>query len=230
MQVPERVNKLSELLIQALDGRQSTIWTAMPGIVQSFDPVKMTCSVQVSIQLNRRMPNGEWQPITIPVIDDCPVLFMGGGGFTFTTPIAEGDEALLVFASRCIDQWWQQGGVQAQWEYRLHDLSDGFVLVGPRSQPRVISGISTTSAQLRSDDGVTVIDIAADALTLTTGATSIALTSSKITLTADEIVIAAGTTLTTAGGKVGSIITAAAIDEYTTGVPVNSYTPPVPGV
>ena len=161
MQVPERVNKLSELLIQALDGRQSTIWTAMPGIVQSFDPVKMTCSVQVSIQLNRRMPNGEWQPITIPVIDDCPVLFPGGGGFTFTTPIATGDEALLIFASRCIDQWWQQGGVQAQWEYRLHDLSDGFVLVGPRSQPRVISGISTTSAQLRSDDGEMYIELAA---------------------------------------------------------------------
>ncbi|WP_457849452.1 hypothetical protein, partial [Staphylococcus aureus] len=42
---------------------------------------------------------------------------------------------------------------------RMHDLSDGFAILGFRSQPRALSNISTTSAQLRSDDGATFIDL-----------------------------------------------------------------------
>ncbi|UGA37964.1 hypothetical protein JOS77_29195 [Chromobacterium haemolyticum] len=41
----------------------------------------------------------------------------------------------------------------------MHDLSDGFALVGPFSQPQKISGYSTSSAQLRSNDGSAYIDL-----------------------------------------------------------------------
>ncbi|MGC8050122.1 Gp138 family membrane-puncturing spike protein, partial [Salmonella enterica] len=78
---------------------------------------------------------------------------------SMTFPVAQGDECLVVFASRCIDSWWQSGGIQEQAELRMHDLSDGFAILGFRSQPRALSNISTTSAQLRSDDGATFIDL-----------------------------------------------------------------------
>jgi hypothetical protein len=44
-------------------------------------------------------------------------------------------------------------------EFRMHDLSDGFAFVGPRSTPRVLSGVSTTATQLRSDDGATMVEV-----------------------------------------------------------------------
>ena len=43
-------------------------------------------------------------------------------------------------------------------ERQLH-LADGFALVGPQSQTQKISGISTRSAQLRTDDGATFIEL-----------------------------------------------------------------------
>jgi hypothetical protein len=87
------------------------------------------------------------------------VCFPRGGGCTLTFPVAAGDEALIVFSSRCIDAWWQSGGVQVQAELRMHDLSDGFAILGPFSQATKIGGVSTSTTQLRSNDGSTFVDL-----------------------------------------------------------------------
>ena len=49
---------------------------------------------------------------------------------------------------------------------RAHDLSDGFAIVGLRSLPRAISGISSTAAQLRTDDGSTCISLEGGKVTI----------------------------------------------------------------
>jgi hypothetical protein len=152
----ERANDPGEALLAALQGWQANLWTAMPAII---DPAKMTVSAQVSIQAEVRDEFGEWRPEAISLLVDCPVVFPGGGGYCLTFPIKQGDEALIVFASRCIDAWWQSGGVQRQADFRLHSLSDGFALVGVRSVPRVPIGINTFGVELRSDDGNAVIEI-----------------------------------------------------------------------
>ncbi|EBC6432619.1 translation initiation factor IF-2, partial [Salmonella enterica] len=51
------------------------------------------------------------------------------------------------------------GGVQEPVDDRVHDLSDAFCIVGPQSQAQKISGISTSAAQLRSDDGSTFFEL-----------------------------------------------------------------------
>ena len=142
----------------AFDGRLARLWTALPGIVQVFDPVRLTCSVQPTINGTAIQQDGSTQPIQMPMLLDCPVMFPQGGGVSLTFPIAAGDEVLVVFASRCIDAWWQQGGVQGQAEFRMHDLSDGFVIPGCRSQPRKFTA-SATAAQLRTDDGSAFIEL-----------------------------------------------------------------------
>ena len=134
-------------------GREAMLWTALPGIVQSFDPQTMTCEVQPAIQGKVQNEDGSVSVVNLPLLLDCPVVFPRGGGCSLTFPIRAGDECLVVFADRAIDFWWQSGGVQPPAETRMHDLSDGFVLVGPYSQPQVLSGVSTSAVQLRSDDG-----------------------------------------------------------------------------
>lgn len=143
----------------ALDGRQTTVWTALPGVIVSFDAVKQTCVVQPAIQGRNTTKDGVASFVDMPLCLDCPVVFPGGGGVTLTFPVTKGNECLLVFSSRCIDGWWQNGGVQPPLEIRMHDLSDGFALVGVRSQPRKLSGVSTSHAQLRSDDGEAFVDL-----------------------------------------------------------------------
>ncbi|AOZ06694.1 Gp138 family membrane-puncturing spike protein [Cupriavidus malaysiensis] len=155
----ERWDDPEEALRVALDGLQTGIWTAMPGIIQSFSDGAVTATVQLAIKGIVHAPDGTAQFVNLPLLVDVPVHFPRGGGCTLTFPVANGDECLVVFAARCIDAWWQSGGVQPPIEPRVHDLSDGFAFVGFFSQATKISGISTVSTQLRSNDGATFIDL-----------------------------------------------------------------------
>lgn len=156
----ERSGKALPGFLAMMAGLQSGIYTALPGIVQSFDPTKRTVVVQPAIQARVQKPDGSFQWVDLPLLLDCPVMFPSGGGVTLTFPIAAGNETLVIFASRCIDAWWQSGGYHnQQMELRMHDLSDGFAFVGISSLPQVIANISTTKAQLRTDNGLTYIDV-----------------------------------------------------------------------
>ena len=171
-----KTNGLLVALRAALDDKQANIWTALPATVSSFNVAKVTVEAQPTIQAQIRQPNGTLVDTTLPLCVDCPVLFPGGGGFVFTFPLAKGDEGLLIFASRCIDNWWQSGGVGKQAELRMHDLSDGFFLpTGGMSQPNIPGNISTDSAQMRTKDGTELIDLNPTTHTLTLQAANIKL-------------------------------------------------------
>lgn len=163
----ERFESLEEALLVAFQGWQAGLWSALPVIIQSFDEVAMTVTAQPAIQARFIDQEGTIQWINLPLLVDVPVCFTGGGGLTLTFPIKPNDEALIVFSSRCIDSWWQSGGIQIQAELRMHDLSDGFAIVGIRSQPRVIPNVSIVSSQLRTDTGETFIDIKENFITIT---------------------------------------------------------------
>ena len=159
----ERVAEFQESIRAAILGLLAEAWTALPGIVQSFDPDEMTVQVQPAMQIRVRPEKGNpiWKKL--PVLIHCPVVFPSAGGFALTLPIQNGDEVLIMFASRCIDAWWQQGGTDGQPpELRMHDLSDGFVIPGPVSKPQVLSNVSTSTAQLRTKDGNAYIELTAD--------------------------------------------------------------------
>lgn len=137
----------------------SVLRVSMPGIVQSFNPDTVTAVVQPAIKGYEPDSNGVNQSTTLPLLVDVPVVFPRGGGCTLTFPVKAGDECLVIFADRCIDFWWQNGGVQEPVDDRVHDLSDAFCIVGPQSQAQKISGISTGATQLRSDDGSTFFEL-----------------------------------------------------------------------
>lgn len=147
-----------------MEGQQAGMWTALPAIINGFDPVAMTVSCTPSIQGIITDRDGVMSHVTITQLVDVPVVFPRGGGFSLTFPITSGDECLVVFSSRCIDGWWQSGQIAPQTDRRMHDLSDGFALVGPYSQVKRISNVSTGSVQLRSDDGNTYVEVTHDGI------------------------------------------------------------------
>lgn len=159
----ERSGDQIQALLDVLAGNQSGIWTALPCQVAAVQMgEQMTISAQPLIQGLRTLISGAQQWVRMPLLLDCPVVFPMGGPFSLTFPIAVGDECLVVFSSRCIDAWWQQGGVQPQADLRMHDLSDGFAIMGVRNKQRRIPSISTTDVELRNEDGSAKIAIAPD--------------------------------------------------------------------
>lgn len=153
------LNDDEESLRIAMDGRLVSLWTAIPGIVQSVNFTSMTCVVQPSIQEIVTTQKGVQQPITLPLLLDVPLVFPSGGGFSVTFPIAVDDEVLVLFSARCIDAWWQNGGIQQAAESRMHDLSDAFAIPGPKSLPNVIGSISSTKLQIRNDAGTVYLQV-----------------------------------------------------------------------
>jgi hypothetical protein len=142
-----------ESLRTVMDGHQAGLWTALPAIINGFDPVAMTVSCTPSIQAIVTDRKGAMSHVTISQLVDVPVCFPHGGGYLITFPIKAGDECLVVFSSRCIDGWWQSGQIAPQTDRRMHDLSDGFAIVGPYSQVRKPAvGASTTALEVRSED------------------------------------------------------------------------------
>jgi len=145
---------------QALaDSIFSTLRVALPGIIQSFDPEAVTCVVQPAIKGSVLDTHGQPVSLALPLLVDVPVVFPRGGGCTITFPVRAGDECLVIFSDRCIDFWWQSGGVQEPVDPRQHDLSDGFALVGPQSQKEKIGAISTDALQIRTDEGQAFIEL-----------------------------------------------------------------------
>ncbi|HHF8231905.1 MAG: Gp138 family membrane-puncturing spike protein [Klebsiella sp.] len=166
----------------------SAMRVSIPGIIQSFDPDAVTAVVQPAIKGVEHDESGAEVSVSLPLLVDVPVVFPRGGGCTLTFPVTAGDECLVIFADRCIDFWWQSGGIQEPVDGRMHDLSDAFCIVGPQSQAKKISGISTTAAQLRTDDGTAFIEVAA-------GGDITATTTGNATINASEIILNGNVTI-----------------------------------
>ncbi|WP_336981886.1 MULTISPECIES: Gp138 family membrane-puncturing spike protein [unclassified Cedecea] len=159
----------------------NTLRVALPGIIQSFDPQTVTCAVAPAIRGAQFARDGTVSQVNYPLLVDVPVVFPHGGGCSLTFPLKAGDECLVIFADRAIDFWWQSGGIQEPVDARQHSLSDAFVLPGPQSQAKKISGISTSAVQLRSEDGKAFVELDPSSHSITLA------TPGKLTATAASI-------------------------------------------
>lgn len=116
-----------------IDNKLMDVHTALPAIIISFDPEKRTVSAQPTIQRVFSEGEGKAGADNLPPCVDVPVVFPMGGGYELTFPINKGDECLLIFAERCIDSWFETGRPSEPADFRQHDLSDAFAIVGVRS-------------------------------------------------------------------------------------------------
>jgi hypothetical protein len=149
------VDEMSAAFASHIDERAMDTHTCLPGHIVSFDAATQTAKAQPGIQRIFAQQGA----VNLPELVDVPVCFPGGGDFVLTFPVRANDECILMFSERAIDFWWQNGGVQLPAEYRTHDLSDAFAIVGVNSKPRALTGVSTTDVQLRARDGSAFVSI-----------------------------------------------------------------------
>jgi len=131
------------------------------GKIQSFNETNQTATISLSVSgvvYNKtQVTNGGLQQtpniVTYPVLVDCPVFVLSGGGGLVTMPIAAGDSCLVLFNDRDLDNWFTTGATAVPNSPRKHDLSDGMALVGFRSLAASIASYSTTDIELRNAGG-----------------------------------------------------------------------------
>lgn len=128
-----------------------------------------TVSVQIAfLQVTSAKPDGTYTYAPYTEIKEVPVMFPSGGGCIMTFPIAVGDECVVFFNDRQLDNWHINGagplGADAAPPTvpRLHDFSDAIAFVGLRSNPNAIATPSTTAAQLRTLDGEAFVEVGND--------------------------------------------------------------------
>lgn len=203
-----------------LDGRQASIWSALPCIITKINFAEMTLECQPAIQGTVTAEDDTSSFVNLPVLVDVPICFPSGGGFIITFPLAIGDEVLVIFASRCIDSWWQSGQISIPAEFRMHDLSDGFAIPGPKSLPNVVANISTSALQIRNTAGTGVIEIDSDG--------KVKITATEFDLTGDLKVT--GNILATGEvtGNSGTAPIALTTHVHTSAAPGSPTSPPVP--
>lgn len=123
------------------------------GTVYSFNPANQTVVATINYKkvLNKKDPvSGLYNEVLedYPILLDMPAVVLGGGGGYLSFPIKKGDECLILFNDRDLDNWFQGVAPTEPRTGRLHSFADGIALVGLRSSTKAISGYPTDKATL----------------------------------------------------------------------------------
>lgn len=148
------------------------------GTIQSFDPSNQTAQVRINYTKTKTVSDNFVQKtalIEYPIVTGVPVICIGGGGDGYLTfPIAQGDECILLFNDRDIDNWFAGSQSSPPNTARLHAFNDAIALVGLRSLPNVIGDYDSVRAVLKKGDALvgvgagdgSLVKIANDSLTM----------------------------------------------------------------
>lgn len=159
----ERLNDFEESLRIALEETLQNSMTAMPAQVVDVNKDQQTISAKLTLMVNVYDKEGVATLTSYPVLIHVPQVLYRGGGFAITLPLQPEDEILIIFASRCIDAWWENGGTNNQQiEFRINDLSDGFAIPGPCSVPNALTNVSSDTMQIRDVAGTTYVELTRD--------------------------------------------------------------------
>jgi len=176
---------LASNIKKGIDSRLKDTHTSLPGIIVSFDGTTQLATVQPAIKRIFKTNDGDTElltPTDLPILINVPVQFPRGGGFSLTFPVKKGDECLLVFCERSIDNWHKFGGVKTPGARRFHDLSDATAFVGISSMVNKIPNYDTTNVQLKKDDGSVKFTLLASGSAALDADVNVAITAPTITL------------------------------------------------
>jgi hypothetical protein len=93
---------------------------------------KLTATMNYSRTYTVQQADGSYVNETrdYPALVDCPAMFLGGGSTVLQMPVAAGDECIIFFNDRDINNWWAGANTGQVASPRLHSFSDGIALVG----------------------------------------------------------------------------------------------------
>lgn len=130
-----RSASLIEVLDVAMASGAASHHTQLPARVEEYNPERQVVRVQPMVGHIRTDSDGIEHEVLYPPIVEVPVAWPGAGGARLTFPLAAGDQGMLVFSDRSLDEWKVNRGTQpvVPKDPRNHALQDAVFLPGLRS-------------------------------------------------------------------------------------------------
>lgn len=183
----QQYETITEALAFIFDQRFKGIYTCLPGVIVSYDQSTKRAAVQPA--LRRILTDGTEE--SLPIVQNVPVCFPTGGGFSLLFPVTAGDTCILLFSQRGIQNFKETYTEEAPDEGLL-DLNDAIAIMG--FGPLSVTPASASGASLQSDDGADTVTVEPGKITITT--------TGDIEMNADNVNIISNT-LTHNGTTVG---------------------------
>ncbi len=192
--------------------------------IQSFDSAKQTVTATINYKKTYILKGTDnvYSPVLkdYALLIDVPVIIIQGGNASLTMPITQGDECIILFNDRDIDNWFQSGQVQGTATSRLHSFSDGFALIGVNNLRKVLSGYDATRAAL--NNGTTRVAVGANKILIenmtTTLNTQLQALTTQLTMLTAALAALTVTGVQGGGGTSGVPANAAAITAIGTNI------------
>lgn len=160
----------------------SNINTSIPGTIQTFDQATQIATVTPNIRAIENKMDGTTTTVQLPDLIQVPCVFPYSTttGFALTFPIEKGDQCLLIFAQRSIDNWQEFSRVQDPAESkfpRAFSLSDAIAIPGLIPKPNAIQSWQNDGIELRNTDRSVHIKVERDNIELSKDTATIKLKS-----------------------------------------------------
>lgn len=141
-----------EVLQSFFDAQTADLHTMMPGKIVSYDPATQSASVAPAfMRVYKATPD---QPVAYPTLTGVPVHQLTAGGAWVKLPIAAGDNCILVFAERALDQWIKAGGQADPIETRRFNLNDAVAIVGFNPEGEALAPLGAASSLELQNGGI----------------------------------------------------------------------------
>ena len=184
-QSPETPGKMVEFLIEQ---RLKYLYTAMPGVVVSFNAATRRARVQPAFPIID-VEDNEMRRSQIPNV---PVIFPSLGGYTMHGELKAGDPVWLAYSMRGLANFkrtFEEARPSPEGGFAEHDAV-AFAGFGPLEITPVSGGFG-----IQSIDGQRYIQVGDDAVTLQVGGATLVVSSDGITLSGGTINLNGGTVL-----------------------------------
>lgn len=145
------VEKISSAVKTVVNDAVRNLHTCIPGHILSYNSETQRATVQVAI----KRQDFDGNTYQVPEITEAPVQFPRGGGYSIVFPLSEGDDCLILFSERALDNWKTNGGIQEPSKViRFHDYTDAIVIPGvyPSTTSQSIDAGDETGLVVQSDD------------------------------------------------------------------------------
>lgn len=145
--------------------------TSMPGTVVDFDVATQTATITPNIRYIKNDINGTTKKVKMPDLSKVPCIFpySSSTGYCLTFPVQKGDQCLLIFSQRSIDNWYELSGIQDPVEKkyaRSHNISDAIAIMGAITKPTAIQNWQNDSIEVRNLDRSVYITLNNDKIEL----------------------------------------------------------------
>jgi hypothetical protein len=163
MSIALRTPPLPDYVRQAVENALRDLHVSLPGQIESYDVATQTAKVKPLVQ---ERASSDDVVLDLPVLEEVPVVFPRAGGVSLTFGVKKGDQCLLVFSERSLDQWLANGGVVDPLDSRHHHLTDAVALMGLHDSKSAIGAAASSGARLGADGGKPELLVAGTDITI----------------------------------------------------------------